>query len=130
VGRREVEYLRGRLLGSLGQCGTILKGGRFDLAAFHAEQALQLALKYLLARDYGHYPHTHDLRDLFELLKEKRPEVWDFYLANRYAVEILVDAYVGARYLPRSYRADVVKHLVEVAAGFLEEYVGVGQEEG
>jgi len=130
VGRREVEYLRRRAFEFLEAARDDVERGRFDLAAFHAEQALQLALKYLLARDYGHYPHTHDLRDLFELLKEKRPEVWDFYLANRYAVEILVDAYVGARYLPRSYRADVVKHLVEVAARFLEEYVGVGREEG
>jgi len=51
-------------------------------------------------------------------------------MANRYAVEILVDAYVGGGYLPRSYRADVVKHLVEIAARFLEEYVVVGREEG
>jgi len=130
VGRREVEYLRRWAFEFLEAARDDVEKGRFDLAAFHAEQALQLALKYLLARDYGHYPHTHDLRDLFELLKEKRPEVWDFYLANRYAVEILVDAYVGARYLPRSYRADVVKRLVEVAARFLEEYVGVGRGEG
>jgi len=51
-------------------------------------------------------------------------------MANRYAVEILVDACVGGGCLPRSYGADVVKHLVEVAAGFLEEYVGVGRVEG
>lgn len=125
-----MEYLRRWAFEFLEAARDDVEKGRFDLAAFHAEQALQLALKYLLARDYGHYPHTHDLRDLFELLKEKRPEVWDFYLANRYAVEILVDAYVGARYLPRSYRADVVKRLVEVAARFLEEYVGVGRGEG
>jgi len=130
VVKREVEYLGRRAFDFLETTWDDVEKSRFDLAAFHAEQTLQLALKYLLARDFGHYPHTHDLRDLFELLKEKRPEVWDFYLANRYAVEILVDAYVGARYLPRSYKADVVKHLVEVAARFLEEYVGVGREEG
>mgnify|MGYP001772471204 CR=1 FL=1 len=54
---------RGGLLSYWRRRGTTLKKA-VDLAAFHAEQALQLALKYLLARDYGHYPHTHDLRGL------------------------------------------------------------------
>jgi len=70
VGRREVEYLRRRAFEFLEAARDDIERGRFDLAAFHAEQALQLALN--LARDYGHYPHTHDLRDLFELGEEAR----------------------------------------------------------
>jgi len=71
-----MEYLRMWAFELLEAARDDIEMGKFDLATFHAEQALQLALN--LARDYGHYSHTHDLRDLFEL-KERRPEVWDFY---------------------------------------------------
>ena len=69
VGRREVEVLRRRTFEFLDAAMDDLGKGRVDLAAFHAEQALQLALRYLLARDLGTYPHTHDLRELFELFR-------------------------------------------------------------
>ena len=126
MGKREVEFLRRRALEFLEAAQDDLRAGRTDLAAFHAEQALQLALKYLLARDFGSYPHTHDLRALFELIREHTPEIWDFYTENKYAIEIMIDAYIGARYLPREYRRDIVEHLVVVAKTFVERYVKLG----
>ena len=33
-----------------------LEDDRFDLAAFHSEQAVQLTLKYILAKQLGHFP--------------------------------------------------------------------------
>ena len=123
MGRREVEVLRRRAFEFLDAAVDDLEKGRADLAAFHAEQALQLGLKYLLARDLGTYPHTHDLRELFELFRGFRPDVWRFYEENRLAVEVLVDAYIGARYLPREYRRDVVEQLVMLVGEFLRRYV-------
>lgn len=92
-----------------------LKAGRVDLAAFHAEQACQLALKYVLASRAGYYPHTHSLRRLFEEVRALRPELWQLYERHALAFEVMEDAYLGARYLPRRYSRDVVERLVRVA---------------
>ena len=38
-------------------------------------------------------------------------------------MEVLIDAYIGARYLPREYRRDVVERPVELVGEFLRRYV-------
>jgi HEPN domain-containing protein len=115
VGREEVEILRERALMFLAAARDDLRAGRVDLAAFHAEQACQLALKYVLASRVGCYPHTHSLRRLFEEVRAVKPELWSFYERHMFAFEVMEDAYLGARYLPRRYSRDVAEHLVKVA---------------
>jgi len=66
-----------------------------DLAAFHAKQACQLALKYVLASRAGCYPHTHSLRRLFEEVRVARPELWSLYERHIFAFEVMEDAYLG-----------------------------------
>ncbi len=75
--------------------------GRYDIALFHIEQALQLALKAYLLREKGDFPRVHDLFTLIELadnseLNRLAEDKW-------YIVNILVDAYLGSRYFPRKY---------------------------
>jgi HEPN domain-containing protein len=41
-----------------------LEEGEYNLAMFHAEQALQLCAKYKLYLKYGDYPKTHRLKEL------------------------------------------------------------------
>ncbi|AGT36154.1 hypothetical protein N186_09090 [Thermofilum adornatum] len=41
--------------------------GRYDIALFHLEQAVQLALKAYLLRTIGDFPRTHSIKDLVEL---------------------------------------------------------------
>jgi len=101
VGREKVEILRERAL--------------MFLVAFHAEQVCQLALKYVLASRAGYYPHTHSLRRLFEEVRAVKPELWSLYERHKFAFEVMEDAYLGARYLPRRYSRDVAEHLVKVA---------------
>jgi HEPN domain-containing protein len=115
VGRDEVEILRERAHMFLEAARDDLRAGRVDLAAFHAEQACQLALQYVLASQTGYYPHTHSLRRLFDEARAVRPELWQ--LRERYMLdfEILEDAYLGARYLPRRYSREVAERLVKVA---------------
>ncbi len=55
------------------------------------------------------------MRELFELAGRVRGELWDLYERFKFEFEVMLDAYVGARYLPRSYRRDVVERLYEVA---------------
>jgi len=60
MSRKEVEALKQRALDFLHAVEDDLKSGRYELAAFHCEQAVQLALKYVLAVELGHYnqkPH-------------------------------------------------------------------------
>ena len=113
VGREEVEILRERALMFLAAARDDLRAGR--VAAFHAEQACQLALKYVLASRAGYYPHTHSLRRLFEEVRAVKPELWSLYERYMFAFEVMEDAYLGARYLPRRYSRDVAEHLVKVA---------------
>ena len=112
VGREEVEILRERALMFLAAARDDLRAGR--VAAFHAEQACQLALKYVLASRAGYYPHAHSLRRLFEV-RAVKPELWSLYESHMFAFEVMEDAYLGAKYPPRRYSRDVAEHLVKVA---------------
>jgi len=72
----------------------------------------------------GGQPRTHDLRELFEEVKQVKPNLWLLYEKHKYAVEVMNDAYISARCLPRTYGEDVVKGLYEVATVVLNE-VGI-----
>jgi HEPN domain-containing protein len=113
VGREEVEILRERALMFLAAARDDLRAGR--VAAFHAEQTCQLALKYVLASRVGYYPHTHSLRRLFEEVRAVKPELWSLYERHKFAFEVMEDANLGARYLPQRYSRGVAEHLVKVA---------------
>ena len=74
---------------------------RYDVALFHLEQAAQLALKAYLFKVFGDFPRTHSIRELIEVsdnecLKGLATEKW-------FVVDILEDAYIGARYFIRRY---------------------------
>ena len=59
-----------------------LREGVYDLAAFHIEQALQLYLKYILAKVIGYFPKTHSLTKLFKELSKIDEEFMSFYRNN------------------------------------------------
>lgn len=68
--REEAELLKKRALEFLENAKENLEKKRFDLAAFNAEQSLQLLLKYFLFIKAGDYPKTHSLKTLFKLASE------------------------------------------------------------
>jgi len=121
VRKEDIEVLRRRAAEFLEAVRDDLRASRYDLAAFHCEQAVQLALKYFLAKELGYFPRTHDLRELFELAGRIKPALKDLYDEFKFEVEVMLDAYVGARYLPRSYRRDVVERLYSVAERVVRE---------
>lgn len=94
-----------------------LKNKKFDVGMFHVEQALQLALKAFLLKNFGDFPKIHDLKILFEKIdnekvKKLAEEKW-------YIIEILNDAYIASRYLPREYGEKELKEAIE----FVEEII-------
>ena len=75
--------------------------GRYDIALFHLEQAVQLILKVYLLKVFGDFPKTYSIKDLIDLsenecLKRLADELW-------FIIDILEDAYISARYFIRRY---------------------------
>ena len=92
-----------------------VREGRYDIALFHLEQAVQPAVKAYLLRELGDFPRTHSLHDLIEVsgsdcLQRLAEEYW-------YVVDILEDAYTGSRYFIRRYG----RREYEAAKRFVEE---------
>jgi len=90
--------------------------GRYDIALFHLEQAVQLALKAYLLKVFGDFPRVHSIKDLVDLtenecLRRVSEEMW-------YVINILEDAYIGGRYFIRRYGereySEAVKYVEEV----------------
>ncbi len=114
-----------------------VKKGFYDLAAFHAEQALQLFLKSMLVRLSGEELRGHEIRELlatlaFTLSTEgfENESKKIALLAKRYRRELigLEEAYYEARYKPYPYSKEEAEELVRAAEGIIEELKGI--EEG
>lgn len=70
---------------------------------FFSEQALQLYVKYILTKELGDYPKTHNLRILFNELAKINDKAKVFYEDNADVFDLLEEAYVTARYLNKEY---------------------------
>lgn len=91
--------------------------GRYDLAAFNIEQAVQLYIKTKLLELLGEFPRTHSLvallRELSRVFKEE--EVERFRKENIGILTKLSDVYITSRYYTREFYEDEVKELIEFA---------------
>ncbi len=94
----------------------------YDVAAFHIEQSLQLYLKYVLAKDVGYFPKTHNLKKLFEYASNVDKKFEEFYSKNEIILKDIEDAYILARYLPRDYSENEVKKMIDTLEKFKGEF--------
>ena len=112
----EVEIIKDRAERMLKSAKHHVKSGDYDLAAFLAEQAAQLYLKYKILELTGEMPRTHTLRQLLGILQKiankKSREIADFTRTNRSLLIRLEEAYLASRYLARKYEKDEVEELV------------------
>ena len=53
--------------------------GAYGFSMFFVEQALQMWIKYILAKNVGDYPKTHRFSILFEALSKVRVNALEFY---------------------------------------------------
>jgi len=95
------------------------RAGRTDFILLHCEQALQLGVKYLIAKKYGYFPKTHDLFSLLEMLKDSDPRLYSEFKEKAELVDLMEDAYVGARYLPRHYSEESARKVLSATKGLL-----------
>jgi len=95
-----------------------LSSGDYDIAAFMADQAVQLYLKSLILELTGEIPRTHVIRQLFAALKAVlncAEDIDGFVRGNRGLLIRLEDAYTSARYAPREYEKEEAEELVNFA---------------
>ncbi len=70
---------------------------------FHAEQALQLCVKYKLYLKYGDYLNTHRLKELLGALGQSYDPL---------VVDLPEEAYIGSRYLSVRYAGETARRVV------------------
>lgn len=115
---REVTLLRDRSLRMLSSARRSLSEGDYDIAAFIADQAVQLYLKSMVLELAGEVPRMHSIRQLLRVLKEMsdRPDIIDDYVKkNRSLLLRLEEAYISSRYMPRDYEREEAEELVNFA---------------
>ncbi|MCF8884329.1 MAG: HEPN domain-containing protein [Nitrososphaerota archaeon] len=111
---REVEILRKRAEDFLENAERLIGEGKYDLAAFSIEQYCQLILKYKLLLKTGTYPRTHSILGLLRLLSTLSEDVKDIIEDSNKILYLtkIEDAYIGARYLPRTYEEIEVREML------------------
>lgn len=133
MGYREVNLLRGRSLRMLNSAKRSLASGEYDIAAFLADQAVQLYLKSMILELSGEMPRTHSIRQLFNALRVvlgKPGDIDQFVGRSRSLLIRLEDAYINSRYVSREYEREEAEELVgfaEEALAFVESLRGEAQ---
>ncbi|MGP3703513.1 MAG: HEPN domain-containing protein [Candidatus Bathyarchaeota archaeon] len=127
---REVDLIRDRALRMLRSAVGSLADGDYDIAAFMADQAVQLFLKSVILELTGEMPRVHMVRQLMYAVREltgKHDVVDEFIRENRSLFIRLEEAYIGSRYMPRVYERDEAEELVKFAEkviGFVKSIKG------
>jgi HEPN domain-containing protein len=95
--------------------------GKYNLSAFHLEQAVQLWIKYLIGIKIGDWPKTHYLSELIKELVRAWDErkFLEFYQQKELFFDDLEDAYFVSRYFPKEFTQNGVSQLIENAQEFL-----------
>ncbi|MEM4138746.1 MAG: HEPN domain-containing protein [Sulfolobaceae archaeon] len=100
-----------------------IRNGKYNLAIFHLEQALQLALKYILFQLKGSFEKTHNiirlLDEVIELTKNEKLRK----LRNDEAttLEVIRESYITSRYFPFDMDKLVVERAFNVTKVILNE---------
>jgi HEPN domain-containing protein len=117
-------FLKRRALAFLEDARSDFMREEYDLVLFHVEQFVQLYLKHLLYLKLGEFPKTHSPSELFKLLARvyNREEVIGFYRENLDMLNLLEDAYISSRYLPRTFSREVAERALAFSERLLEVF--------
>ncbi|MEM0173278.1 MAG: HEPN domain-containing protein [Sulfolobaceae archaeon] len=117
------EHLKRNALDFFSEAEYDIRNGKYNLAIFHLEQALQLALKYILFQLKGSFEKTHDiirlLDEVIELTKNEKLRK----LRNDEAttLEVIRESYITSRYFPFDMDKLVVERAFNVTKVILNE---------
>lgn len=130
LSHREVSLLRDRSLRMLSSARRSLLDADYDIAAFMADQAVQLYLKSTVLKLTGEVPRVHAVRQLMLVIKDLlgKPDLVDSFVREKRSLLIrLEEAYISSRYMPRVYERDEAEELVNFAnevIGFVKSIEG------
>ncbi|MEM0232544.1 MAG: HEPN domain-containing protein [Candidatus Nezhaarchaeales archaeon] len=119
----EVSLVRDRALRMLKSGRRSLLEGDYDIAAFMADQAVQLYIKSVIFELTGELPRVHVVRQLINILRDLLgdPDVFDgFVRENRSLLIRLEEAYISSRYMPRKYDREEAEELLDFAEKVIE----------
>lgn len=113
-----MDFLKRNALKFLEEAQESLKRGDYAFTMLFVEQAVQLALKYLLAKRFGDFPKTHSLKLLFELTGDD--ELMTFYRENVDLIREIELAYIASRYIDVEYTKAVAERALQLAEKLME----------
>jgi len=116
----EYEFLKNNADEFLKNAENLINEGVYNLAAFNIEQAVQLYLKYLLAKKIGEFPKTHSIKRLISECSNFCQELETILKENVNIVGEIEMAYISSRYYPIEFLEDEVKNMLEVAVKIKE----------
>ncbi len=131
-----MEALKRRASDFIELAEEMLHRGKYDMAAFFAEQSCQLRTKAVMLRLFGEAPPIHGLRQLLGLLARRLEEAGrddlsqrliDFTREHRVELSDLEEAYIEARYRAPEYARTQVESMINTAkklGSLLEEVEG------
>ncbi|BDB99669.1 HEPN domain-containing protein [Saccharolobus caldissimus] len=117
------EHLKRNALDFFAEAEIDIKNGKYNLAIFHLEQALQLALKYVLFQFKGSFEKTHDvIRLLDEVIQlAKNENLRKIRNEEASTLEVIRESYITSRYFPYSVDKIVVEKAYNVVKVILNE---------
>ncbi|MEJ2771652.1 MULTISPECIES: HEPN domain-containing protein [unclassified Stygiolobus] len=115
------EYLRENAVDFFEEAEENLRKGKYNLAMFNLEQALQLSLKYTLYQLTGGFEKTHDIKKLLSQVVElsKNKELEKIMREEYVVLDVLEQSYIASRYLPYKYDKNTVEKTLNVVRGIL-----------
>ncbi|MEJ2779482.1 HEPN domain-containing protein [Stygiolobus sp. CP850M] len=118
-----MEFLKNNALDFLNYAKLLLRDGRYNLALFSLEQALQLGLKYYISKLTGSFPKTHDIVDLLKRIIEltENKKLKEVLNAEISTLDLLKQAYIASRYLPTNYDKEAVEKALKVVEVIFNE---------
>lgn len=104
----------------------LLEQGKYEMAAFNLEQAIQFQLKYFIGIRLGQFDKTHLLRSLFRDSIELCPKLRTLYENNIDLIGDIESAYIMSRYFDTKYEEVEVRKMIDfykILTGALSECV-------
>lgn len=119
---KELEFLKERAREFWQEGLRLFKEEKYNLAAFHIEQTIQLWMKYLIGVKIGDWPKTHYFSELIKELAKawENDNILDFYQKKELFFDSLEDAYFTSRYFPKTFSQNSVSQLIENSQEFLK----------
>jgi len=118
--REEIAVFKRRAEEAFDSVQLMMERGYYDWAIVMLEQALQLLVKYYLAKTVGYFSKTHNLRKLLEEAGSLDERFSEFYKKHMDAIEVISDAYISGRYLPRRYTKEEIEGKLDLYRELLE----------